>query len=103
MVIGRQDEMQREKHGDKAQMQRPDTCRHGHEARAPKSPCGRKTRTSPTSSVARILASVGEKKTEIIPSDSPIRIAATTVPGRLPRPPMITTMKLSKRGSAPMR
>ena len=53
-----------------------------------------KIRTKATPSVAMILANVGEKKTEIIPSLMPINSAATTVPGRLPSPPMMTTMKL---------
>ena len=50
-----------------------------------------------------ILARVGEKKTEMIPSLIPIRTAAMTVPGKLPRPPMITTIKAKSKGSPPMR
>ena len=51
-----------------------------HAGRRAKSPCGRKTSTSATRRVARIFASVGEKKTETMPSESPIRSAASSVP-----------------------
>ena len=47
-----------------------------------------------------ILESVPEKKTEIIPSESPITKAAITVPRRLPSPPMMTVMKESSSGSS---
>jgi hypothetical protein len=50
---------------------------------APNRPCGRKTSTMATSSVARILASVGEKNMLITPSDRPITSAAITVPRKL--------------------
>src|SRR6056297_655664 len=99
VVIGGQHEMQRQQHRQQAQMQR----QRPHAARFPNRPCGRNTRTSATSSVAMILASVGEKKTEMIPSLSAISTAASTVPGRLPNPPMMTTMNDSKSGSAPIR
>ena len=56
-----------------------------------------------TSSVAMILASVGEKNIEMMPSDMPISTAATTVPRSEPRPPMMTTMKESSSGSCPIR
>jgi hypothetical protein len=49
------------------------------------------------------LASVGEKNMEMIPSESPMRRAATTVPRSEPSPPMMTTMKERSRGSCPMR
>jgi hypothetical protein len=50
-----------------------------------------------------ILASVGEKNMETTPSDRPISRAATSVPRRLPSPPMMTTTKDSSSGSRPMR
>lgn len=48
-----------------------------------------------------ILASVGEKKTETMPSERPISSAATTVPRSEPSPPMMTTMKESSSGRGP--
>ena len=68
---------------------------------SPKSPCGRNTSTSATSTVAMIFARVAEKNTDTTPSVSPIRIAATTVPRRrLPSPPMMTTTMNDRRSGS---
>src|SRR6185436_9902492 len=74
-----------------------------HRGASPNRPCGRTTSTSATRRVARILASVGEKNTEMTPSLKPTIAAATTVPRMLPSPPMMTTMKESSSGSCPIR
>src|SRR5262249_27537458 len=98
VVIGRQHELRGEQQGDHGEMQKhrtPRLCR-SHRPLAPKRPAGRNTSTSATSNVAMILPNVAEKKTEITPSPRPIRKAATSVPRRLPRPPMMTTMKESR-------
>src|SRR5262249_39284480 len=105
VVIGRQHELRGEQQREHRQMQRHRPPRRPgcHRLLPPNSPAGRITSTRATSSVAMILARVAEKKTEITPSPSPITKAATSVPRRLPRPPMMTTMKESRSGSRPMR
>jgi len=50
-----------------------------------------------------ILDKVGLRNTEMIPSDMPINKAATIVPRTDPSPPIITTIKLSRSGSPPIR
>src|SRR5690606_14886739 len=106
VMIGRQHEMEREQRKNDCCVEQIDPQRRNfprHRAVAPNRPCGRNTSTSATASVATILASVGEKNIEIMPSDRPISIAATTVPRSEPRPPMMTTMKDRSSGSCPIR
>src|SRR5919108_3115184 len=73
MVIGRQDELQQEQDGQHADMkaERAGLLGLHHRALPANRPSGRKTSTSATNKVARIFASVGEKKTEITPSLMP--------------------------------
>src|SRR5262245_44108928 len=81
MVICRQHELQQEQSRYHRRMERVDAGRRAgpvHRGAVPKRPRGRKTRTMATSRVAIILASVGEKKTEMMPSERPISTAATT-------------------------
>src|SRR5690606_11775211 len=103
VVVGRQDELQREKQRQDAEMKDEGAGLRLHRVACPNRPCGRNTSTSATASVAMILARVGEKKTETMPSDRPMSSAATTVPRNEPRPPMMTTMKESSSGSPPIR
>ena len=61
----------------------------------PNNPFGLIINTTTTNKVAKIFAIFGEKNTEIIPSLIPINIAATTVPFKLPKPPIITTQVIT--------
>src|SRR5690606_18290810 len=122
VVIGRQGELQGEEQRDHGGVERHDTTRRGpsggprapasrlyrrrdrlrlaaHRVAVPNRPVGRNTSTSATSSVAIILASVGWKKAETMPSERPISTAATSVPRNEPSPPMMTTMKDNSSGS----
>ena len=74
-----------------------------HTLAVPNNPFGLINKTNTTNKVANIFAKVGEKKTEIIPSLMPIRTAAATVPHRLPKPPIITTIKANSKGSPPIK
>src|SRR4029453_11414495 len=87
VVERRQEQLQPRKPSQDGQVerQRPASLPCPHAAASPKSPRPRTARTRATSSVATILASVGEKKTEITPSERPTSKAATSVPRRLPR------------------
>src|SRR5690606_33646326 len=97
VVVGGQHELRGEQQRDDAEMdgERPQRRGLAHRGVVPNRPCGRNTSTMATASVAMILASVGEKKTEMMPSDRPTSRAATTVPRSEPSPPMMTTMKES--------
>ena len=64
-----------------------------HTLAVPNNPLGLINKTNTTNNVANIFAKFGEKKTDIIPSLIPIRTAAATVPLRLPKPPIMTTIK----------
>src|SRR5690606_22268203 len=100
MIVG-QHEIQREQQRDDADMQGKALA--GHRVAVPNRPCGRKTSTSATTNVASILASVGEKNIEMMPSDRPISSAAINVPRSEPSPPMMTTMKDRSSGSRPIK
>src|SRR5688572_27377428 len=103
VMIGRQHELQQEEHRDGAAMERERAMPVHQRAFPPNRPSGRKISTSATSRVARIFDRLGEKNTEITPSLMPITNAAITAPRRLPRPPMMTTMKDSSSGPSPIR
>src|SRR2546428_11679702 len=116
VVKGWQHELQQQQERRNRQMHAPDQTvgagqrrrfpaqdAHRHRRSSPNSPIGLSTRTKTTSSEATILASVGVKKTDMTPSLRPMKNAPTSVPVRLPTPPMITAMNESSRGSRPIR
>src|SRR3954465_5425136 len=66
-------------------------------------PCGRNSRTTLISTSDEMRAIVGLATLCMMPSSSDRRIAAAAVPGRFPRPPMMTAMKQTGRRSTPPR
>src|SRR6185369_16474240 len=103
VVVDRELQAEYEENDRDMEKRRANSHPGSHRAIAPKSPCGLKTSTRATMSVASILARVGEKNTETMPSLSPMTSAAARVPCKLPSPPMMTTMKESSSASWPIR
>src|SRR5262245_106601 len=74
-----------------------------HRAALANRPCGRSSRTMLISNKEMMRAVVGAAKLVMTPSMTASRTAAAAVPGRLPRPPMMTAMKQRGSTSRPSR